>query len=127
MQGRRAAGAALLASALTIGTATATVRADPQADRIGDRVAEHLCYPPSAERLAIGAEERDRLLSAPPVSGFYRDIQGSQARAWFEVLPDGSARCRVPATSAMTLFFCGTVTLVDGGLVRDEMRLCARP
>lgn len=127
MQGRRAAAAALLASALALGTATATARADPQADQIGDRVAEYLCYPPSAERLAIGPEERDRLLSAPPVSGFYRDIQGSQARAWFEVLPDGSARCRVPATSTMTLYFCGTVTVGDGFLKRDTMKLCELP
>ncbi|MFX4222063.1 MAG: hypothetical protein ACMVO3_14410 [Thalassobaculum sp.] len=101
--------------------------ADAMDRRLGNRIAEFLCYPPSAERLAIDPAERDRLTSAPPISGAYRDIQGSEARAWFEILPDGSARCRVPANSAMSLYFCGSVTIRDGALVRDTMKLCELP
>lgn len=132
MQGRKATAAVLLATALTAGLPTSATSADDRpgdalGDRLGDRIAEYLCYPPSAERLAIGPGERVRLLSAPPVSGFYRDIQGSDARAWFEFLSDGSARCRVPATTTMRLFFCGSVTIGDGSLFRDTMILCELP
>ncbi|MCR9070331.1 MAG: hypothetical protein NXI18_01300 [Alphaproteobacteria bacterium] len=97
------------------------------ASQLGNRIAEYLCFPPSAERLAIHPAEHDRLLSAPPVFGSYRDIQGSEARAWFEIMPDGSARCRVPANSAMTLYFCGFVSVEDGYIVRDQMILCQLP
>ena len=123
MQGRRAA--RFLAASLVVGVfhAVPIARADP----LGDRIAEALCYPPSAERLTIGDNDRHRLLSAPPVSGGYRDVQGPEARAWFEVLPDGTARCRTPANSALTLYFCATVTLRDGTLHRQSNRLCKLP
>ena len=94
------------------------------ADPLGDRIAEYLCYPPSAERLAISGEERRRLRADPPVTGGYRDIQGSDARAWFEIRQDGTARCRKPANSALTVHFCAEVTIRDGNLVRNRLRLC---
>ncbi|MDF1793393.1 MAG: hypothetical protein P1U88_15875 [Thalassobaculaceae bacterium] len=114
----------LVAGLLAVGLlAVVPARADP----LGDRIAEYLCFPPSAERLAIDAREGARLLSQPPVTGDYRDIQGSEARAWFEVLKDGSARCRTPATSNMTLWFCAEVTLDGAILLRNRMRLCDLP
>jgi len=69
----------------------------------------------------------DRLLSPPPLTGDYRDIQGSDARAWFEVTDDGGARCRTPATTTLTLFFCAAVTLDGDQLVRKRVRLCELP
>lgn len=97
------------------------------AEPLGDRIAEFLCYPPSAERLEITTAERRRLLSHPPVIGDYRDIQGSDSRAWFEVLQNGTARCRTPATSALTLYFCAEVAIDGDNLVRRERRLCSSP
>jgi hypothetical protein len=94
------------------------------ADPLGNRIAEMLCYPPSAKTMAISDAERDRLYSAPPVSGGYRDIQGSDARAWFEVLDDGTARCRTPATGDLSLFLCSPVTVDRGMLRRGTNRLC---
>lgn len=116
MQGRKAA--------ISLAIGLFCVPGAAIADRLGDRIAEFLCYPPSAGRMAIDAAERRRLLSAPPVTGDYRDIQGSEARAWFEVMPDGGARCRTPANSAMTLYFCAVVALEADTLYRAERRLC---
>ena len=121
MQGRRAAiyQAAALAAGLFAAAGAAV------ADPLGDRIAETLCYPPSAVTMPVTGTERDALLSPPPVAGDYRDIQGSEARAWFEILPDGTAQCRTPANSAMTLFFCASVTLDDGRVLkRGTRRLC---
>ncbi len=123
MQGRKAAISAALSLAAGLFCAAGSASADP----LGDRIAESLCYPPSAERMALAPEDRARLLAAPPVTGDYRDIQGSEARAWFEVLPDGTARCRTPANSAMTVTFCAAVTLEADALRRAERRLCKFP
>lgn len=119
MQGRCAA----LSLAVGVFAAAGGAGADP----LGDRIAENLCFPPSASRLALETADRRRLLSDPPVQGDYRDIQGSEARSWFEVLPDGTARCRTPANSAMTLYFCARVTLEADHLARDRKRLCKLP
>ncbi|WPZ32840.1 hypothetical protein T8K17_16525 [Thalassobaculum sp. OXR-137] len=123
MQGRSAA--LFLAASLAAGVfhPGSAARAEP----LGDRIAEALCYPPSAETLDLTAGDRKRLLSAPPLEGAYRDIQGSEARAWFEVLPDGSARCRTPANSTMTVYFCAAVSLDETGLRRARRRLCKSP
>jgi hypothetical protein len=110
----------LASSVLHDALATERFTAEP----LGDRIAEALCYPPSARRLEVSGAERARLLSAPPLTGAYRDIQGSEARAWFEVLENGTARCRRPANSAMTVWFCAEVTLDGDALVRDRIQLC---
>lgn len=123
MQGRRAAFSAGLLLAVGLISTASSAGADP----LGDRIAETLCYPPSAARIPLSADERRRLRAAPPVTGDYRDIQGSEARAWFEVLADGSARCRTPANSAMTVFFCAPVSLEADALRRGERRLCTFP
>lgn len=123
MQERRAPISRAVSLALGLCCAAGSATAEP----LGDRIAEFLCYPASVERLALDRAERDRLLAAPPVSGDYRDIQGSEARAWFNVLDDGTARCRTPANSAMTLYFCAPVALEGDHLRKTTPRLCKLP
>lgn len=121
-QGQSTVARAALYLALGALAAPGIAKGDP----IGDRIAEELCYPPSAERLSILPEERKRLLSSPPITGDYRDIQGSDARAWFTVRADGTAVCRTPATTDLSLFFCAPVTLGPRALIRGPARLCDR-
>ncbi|MEQ8817713.1 MAG: hypothetical protein RLO51_15540 [Thalassobaculum sp.] len=96
---------------------------DARAGELGDRIAETLCYPPSATRLALSDDDGASYRQSDRLSGDYRDIQGADARAWFEKSP-GGAVCRTPADSGLTLFFCAAVSHAGGVLTKDRARLC---
>lgn len=115
--GRGSAAIALAVSALAAWSGAA------RADELGDRIAEALCYPPSARHLALTQEEEAAYRRSDRLAGDYRDIQGADARAWFAKAP-GSAECRTPADGRLTLFFCASVTQSDDLLSREPRRLC---
>lgn len=58
------------------------------------------------------------------MAGSYRDIQGVDARAWFEKSADGAV-CRTPANTGLTLYFCAAVTQADDSLIKARPRLCS--
>lgn len=100
------------------------VSADARAKgSLADRITEHLCYPESATAMTLGARDSTAYRQAKTLTGIYRDIQGSDARAWFEKTPNGAV-CRTPATSDLSLYFCAEVTHADVVLKRHPRRLC---
>lgn len=97
--------------------------ASGRASELGDRIAERLCYPQSVRTLRLDAGDTVAYRASDRIAGDYRDIQGAEARAWFEKTPEGAV-CRTPATSTLSLFFCAAVTDDDGTLRKGERRLC---
>ena len=91
---------------------------------LADRIAESLCYPPSVRALPLGRDEAEAYRRTDRMAGSYRDIQGADARAWFEKT-SGGAVCRTPADTGLTLFFCAAVAQADGRLTKARPRLCS--
>ena len=118
----QASGTAFAAIGLAA-AALATAAGDARAGGLGDRIAEALCYPPSAVRIALSGDDEATYRRADRLAGRYRDIQGADARAWFEKSPRGAV-CRTPADSGPTLFFCAAVSHTGGVLTKDRARLC---
>lgn len=106
----------VLALFLSIGAARA-------GEPLANRITERLCYPLSAKAMTLTAREITAYISAQNLAGYYRDIQGSDARAWFEKSSAGAV-CRTPATSDLTLFFCAEVNRDGATLSRQPRRLC---
>ncbi len=109
----------MFVAVFAIAAAAPAVAADP----LGNRLAELLCYPESASHLNLTPDQLRRLTSPAPVNGWYRDIQGSDARAWF-TSENGEGQCRVPATSALDVFFCADVTVTENSAIRSRRYLC---
>jgi len=104
--------AALLPAAVSAGTPD-----------LADRIAETLCYPPSASEMRLDPATDADYRRTTRMAGAYRDIQGADARAWFRKTRDG-AICRTPANGALTLYFCSAVSHGAGRLTKDRPRLC---
>ncbi|NQW09671.1 MAG: hypothetical protein HQ481_07310 [Alphaproteobacteria bacterium] len=113
--------ASIVVMALVMSLGVGAARAN---DSLVSRITERLCYPPSAETMTLSSEEIAIYARSGRLTGAYRDIQGSDARAWFEKSTAG-ALCRTPATGDMALFFCATVTRDGLVLVRGPRRLCS--
>ena len=90
---------------------------------LADRIAEALCYPPSAREMRLEPAADADYRRTARMAGAYRDIQGADARAWFRKSGD-AAVCRSPADSAMTLYFCAPVSHAPGLLTKARPRLC---
>lgn len=93
------------------------------AGELGDRIAEQLCYPPSARTMQLRDADLTLYRTTGRLDGDYRDIQGAEARAWFAKTPDG-ALCQTPAGSDLTLYFCAEVERSGAWLHRHPRRLC---
>jgi hypothetical protein len=90
---------------------------------LGDRIAERLCYPDSAEKLDLSTEEAAQYASSFGMSGAYRDIQGAEGRADF-TKKGPIAECRWWASVSQELFYCAKVSLRGAVLTKGRARLC---
>ena len=90
---------------------------------LGDRIAEQLCYPDTAEKLELNVQDAAEYASSFTMTGAYRDIQGAEGRADF-TKTGPIAECRSYASPTQELFYCAKVSLRDDVLTKGRARLC---